>query len=238
MMQIEICVDSLDSALAAQQGGALRIELCSQLAVGGLTPSQGLIQSVRAALTIQVFVMIRPRGGSFVYSADEYQIIQNDIVTAKKLGCDGVVFGLLTPQCDVDISRTRELVKLARPLEVTFHRAFDEARDLNAALEALIDCGVDRVLTSGGASSASAGAPTLAHLQAQAQGRIQIMAGGGVRPHNVTQLLRATGIRTVHSALVSLPDESSSPVCSGEWPVVNADDVSELRRNAEAALLS
>ena len=240
-MQIEICVDSLDSALAAQRGGASRVELCSALSEGGVTPSHGLIRSVRAALTIQVFVIVRPRGGDFVYSANEFQVMQKDVLNARNLGCDGVVFGLLTPEGDVDIPRTHELVELARPLEVTFHRAFDEARDLDEALEAAIGCGVDRILTSGGASSARSGATTLARLQAQARGRIQIMAGGGVRPHNVTELLRITKIGAVHSALISLPlpaNEAHGQTYKGEWPVVTAEDVAELRRNAEAAWAS
>lgn len=237
-MQIEICVESLDSALAAQQGGASRVELCSALREGGLTPSQKLIRSVREALTIQVFVMIRPRTGNFVYSESEYQNMRNDIVTAKKMGCDGVVLGLLTQQGEVDILHTRALVELARPMEVTFHRAFDEARDLDAAMEALIECGADRILTSGGTSNAISGTKTLARLQAQSRGRIQIMAGGRVRPQNVTELLRSTGIRAVHSALISLPDESRSPAWTGEWPVVNAVDVADFRRNAEAAWAS
>lgn len=237
-MQIEICVDSLDSALEAQRGGATRVELCCALGEGGITPSQELIRSVRAAVTIQIFVMIRPRSGNFVYSENEYQIMRCNIASAKELGCDGVVLGLLTPQGDVDIPRTRELVELARPLEVTFHRAFDETRDLDAALEAVIDCGADRILTSGGESSAYAGIHALARLQERARGRIQVMAGGGVRPHNVTELLRMTGIRAVHSALISLPNKLSDLACKRQWPVVNAEDVVELRRNAEVASAS
>jgi copper homeostasis protein len=236
MMQIEICVDSLDSALAAQRGEVTRVELCSALREGGLTPSLEMIQSVRSALTIQVFVMIRPRGGDYVYSANEFQVMKKNVLNAKVSGSDGVVLGLLTPQGEVDIPRTRQLVELARPLEVTFHRAFDEARGLETALEAVIECGVHRILTSGGASNASSGARTLARLQAQARGRIQIMAGGGIRPNNVTQLLRETGIRAVHSALTNLPDESSDLACKGGWPVVRAVDVAELRLNAEKAL--
>ncbi len=238
-MQIEICVESLDSALASQMGGGARVELCSALREGGLTPSPGLIRSVRAALTIQIFVMIRPRSGNFVYSENEYHIMQSDIASAKELGCDGVVLGLMTPNGDVDVPRTRKLIELSRPAQVTFHRAFDEARDLDEALEAVIDCGADRILTSGGASSAYAGIPALARLQERARGRIQVMAGGGVRPNNVTGILRLTGIRAVHSAMVSLPEKTDEWDCTArnhDWPTVNADEVAELCRKAEEAL--
>lgn len=165
--------------------------------------------------------------------------MHNDILIAKELGCDGVVLGVLTPQGDIDIPRTREFVKSARPLEVTFHRAFDETRDMDAALEAVIDCSADRILTSGGASSAYEGIPALARLQQRARGRIQIMAGGGVRPNNVTEILRLTGIRAAHSAMVSLPEkteERSRTTYNRAWPTVNADEVADLCRKAEEAL--
>lgn len=237
-MQIEICVESLDSALAAQQGGATRVELCRALSEDGLTPSLELVRKVRAALTIELFVMIRPRSGDFVYSEDEYRTLQNDIAAAKALGCDGVVLGLLTPERDVDVVRTRQLVELAHPAQVTFHRAFDTVRDLDAALEAVIECGVHRILSSGGASDACAGAPILARLQAQTRGRVQLMAGGGVRPNNVAELLRITGLCAVHSALIRRTQdiEQINPMHSSEWPRISPDDVAELRRRVEAAL--
>jgi len=198
---VEICVDSIESALAADRGGADRIELCSNLAEGGVTPSAGLIATVLSKVSLAVFVMIRPRGGDFCYSADEFKAMQQDVATAKQLGADGVVFGLLNEDGRVDVARTHQLVEIARPLKVTFHRAFDVARDLNEAIEELVRAGVDRVLTSGGELSASLGRIKVAELNRAAKDRIIVMAGAGITEQNVRELLVETGVREIHASL-------------------------------------
>lgn len=200
-MELEICVDSLESAIAAEQGGAQRIELCSALREGGITPSAGLVRAVRARVGLGVYVMIRPRSGDFVYSNEEFGVMRDDIALAAEFGADGVVFGVLTAEGDVDIVRTRELVELARPMKVTFHRAIDMSRDLTAAVNDVIEAGVDRVLTSGGAPSAAQGLDQIAAMVDTSAGRVQMMVGGGVRADNVQQIARATGANAFHSAL-------------------------------------
>jgi copper homeostasis protein len=200
-MDLEICVDSVESALAAARGGAERIELCGALSEGGITPSAGLIGMVREAIGIQLYVIIRPRGGNFVYSEPELAVMRRDIAAARAHGVDGVVLGVLKENDTVDRTHTMELIELARPLRVTFHRAFDVCRDLDAALEDVIACGADRLLTAGGPSGAMEGLDTIAGLQQRAAGRIRIMAGGGIRIGNVRKIALRTGIRDVHTSL-------------------------------------
>src|ERR1051326_932728 len=171
-MRVEICVDSAAGAFAAQCGGADRVELCDNLLEGGTTPSAGAIKVARRGLKIGLQVIIRPRGGDFLYDADEMEVMREDIRMAKDLGADGVVLGCLTAVGDIDQARTLELIQCARPLNVTFHRAFDMCRDPQQGLEDLIQLGVDRVLTSGQDSSCLEGMDLIAALQKQARGRI------------------------------------------------------------------
>lgn len=200
MPALELCVDSIASAVAAEAGGADRVELCCALAEGGLTPSLGLLRAVRSRLTIGVHVMIRPRSGDFVYSREDFSIMQDDIALAAAAGANGVVFGILTPGGEVDLERTRQLVQLARPMGVTFHRAIDIAADPMAALHAIIESGADRVLTSGGQPTAVEGRANIRQLVRAAGQRICIMAGGGIRANNLAELLMETGATDWHTA--------------------------------------
>ena len=200
-MLLEVCVDSIESALAAERGGAHRIELCSSLMEGGVTPSAGLISSIRRKLSIDVHVMIRPRGGDFSYSAEEFETMEQDVLTAKQLGANAVVFGILTNDGDVDVSRTRHLVQTARPLNTTFHRAFDMSRDLSKSLADVIEAGADRVLTSGGEQSVEDGIPRIAKLVQAAGQRVAVMVGSGITESNVHRIIRETGVREIHASL-------------------------------------
>ncbi len=203
---LEICIDSVESAVAAQNGGADRVELCSALLEGGLTPSAGLLEMVRRRIQIDLAVMIRPRGGDFCYSDDEFEIMQRDLEIAKQAGANTIVFGILTPEGAVDVPRTARLVELSRPLAVTFHRAFDMAADPFAALDALIGLGVDRILTSGQERTAAEGIDLIAELVRRAGGRVSIMPGGGVTERNLAKILRATGAREIHGSASSTRD--------------------------------
>jgi len=242
-MELEICIDSVESAIAAAKGGADRVELCAALSEGGITPSAGLIRAVRAAAEIAVQVMIRPRGGDFVYSDSELDVMGRDIAEAKSLGASGVVLGLLKADGTVDCARTRQLVAMARPMNVTFHRAFDTCRDKDRALEEIIAAGADRILTSGGAADAMSGVATIARMHERAAGRIRIMACGGVSPGNVVELARRTGVRDFHTSTdvkVECPAEGDGVefdfhrATFTRW-VVREEDVRALKAALEEA---
>ena len=195
---VEVCVDSVESAIQAQRGGADRVELCDNLMEGGTTPSCGSIEVGRRLLQIGMHVIIRPRGGDFLYSDLEFEIMKRDIEIAKSLGVDGVVIGVLCEGGDIDVPRTKALVARARPMSVTFHRAFDVTPDPLQALETLISIGVDRVLTSGQEGTACEGAETVATLVETANNRIIVLACGGLTPRNVRRFVDSTHVREVH----------------------------------------
>lgn len=196
-MQIEVCAFSVESCLNAQQAGAHRVELCGGLYEGGTTPSYGLIEHAKKVLSIDIYVMIRPRGGDFCYDDDEYEVMKYDIEAVKKLGVKGVVLGILKPNGEIDVIRTAELVSLAKPMSVTFHRAFDMAISPLDALEAVIETGAIRILTSGQQNNAFEGQILIQELVQKAQGRIEIMAGSGVNADNALSLSK-TGVNALH----------------------------------------
>jgi len=208
-MLFEVCIDSVEGALAAREGGAQRVELCAGLVEGGLTPSLGMIEMVRRVQPLRLHVLIRPRGGDFFYSDLEYAVMQQDVLAAKQAGADGVVLGLLQLNGQVDVPRTAGLIALARPMAVTFHRAFDLCCDPAEALEALIALGVERVLTSGQKASALEGQACIAGLVRQAAGRITVLAGGGINAQNAAELIAATLVSEIH---FSARETTSSPM--------------------------
>ncbi len=199
---LEVCANSVTSAVAAQEGGATRVELCENLKEGGTTPSHGQILQARKLLHIKLFVLIRPRAGDFLYTDLEYEIMMADIRYCIDAGCDGVVIGMLNADGTIDKPRCLEMVRLAKQwgLGVTFHRAFDMCNDLHQALEDIIEIGCDRVLTSGGKSTAMEGATVLNHLVTEAAGRISIMPGAGVNEANIADIVRFTKVTETHSS--------------------------------------
>ncbi len=222
-ISVEICAEGIASALAAGQGGADRVELCENLAVGGVTPGAGSIAVASERLSIPVHVLIRPRGGDFVYSDDELLAMKRDVQAAKALGASGVVFGFLTREGRVDLERVAWLAEAARPMSVTFHKAFDATRDPFEALDDLIDLGIDRVLTSGHAPTAMEGLGTLAELTRRADGRIAVMAGGSITLAQVRPIIEA-GVKEIHLG---------SAACSG-----GVVDAGLVRRIVEAASMT
>ncbi|MFH1941589.1 MAG: copper homeostasis protein CutC [bacterium] len=244
-IKIEVCVDSVESALAAQEGGAHRIELCNNLIEGGTTPSAGAIQTAREHLNIGLNVLIRPRGGDFLYSETEHTIIKQDILTAKRLKADGVVIGFLSQDGSVDTSRTLETVRWARPMSVTFHRAFDMCRDPFEALEDIIACGADRILTSGQKNHAEDGIELLTELQKCARGRIIIMPGSGINEANIEKIHRKVRASEYHVSLRrTIPSEMTyrkegifmgghSDIPEYERKVTDADRVREIIKIVE-----
>ena len=238
---LEIAADGLSSALAAQAGGADRVELCADLARGGVTPSVGVIAAARAALALPLHVLIRPRAGDFCYSRAEIRVMQYDIGECARLGCHGVVIGALDAAGDVDLATCRDLIAAAGSMSITFHRAFDAVRDRQAALEAIIGLGCKRVLTSGAHSSAPEGATVIAAVVRQAAGRIGVIAGAGIRPEDVRQLIAATGVREIHasaSTRQTSPTSRRNAVLQGldsDWQQTDAQAVRRLVDELRAA---
>ncbi|MFC6996937.1 copper homeostasis protein CutC [Rufibacter roseus] len=197
---LEVCIDSVQSAITAQEAGAARVELCDNLVEGGTTPSAGMIQLCRQHLHIPLHVLIRPRRGDFLYTPLEFAVMKKDIAVAKELGVDGVVLGVLLPDGNIDIPRIQELMQLAYPLSVTFHRAFDLTPDPFKALDDLLALGVQRLLTSGQQATAPEGAQLIAELQKTVGEQLIIMPGGGINEQNIHQLIQETGVREIHAS--------------------------------------
>jgi copper homeostasis protein len=211
---LEVCVESLDHAAAAERGGAHRIELCSDLSCGGITPSAALMQTARRQLRIPIYVLIRPRAGDFCYSDAKFEIMRNEIVAAKQFGMDGVVLGILLNNGCVDVERTTALVELARPLPVTFHRAFDASQDFEASLEEVIQTGASRILTSAGRPLATDALETLEKLIQKARGRILIMPCGGINSDNILAVVRTTLAQEIHSSVGTSHAQARG---NGDW---------------------
>ncbi|GGK78782.1 copper homeostasis protein CutC [Rufibacter glacialis] len=238
---LEICIDSVASAVAAEQGGAQRVELCDYLAGGGTTPSAGMISLVRDSIRLPLHVLIRPRRGDFLYSAAEMEIMKRDIQVCRDLGADGVVIGLLTKEGAIDLAGTEELIQCAGPLSVTFHRAFDLTRDPLAALNDLLTLKVDRLLTSGQEATALRGVPLLRELQRRAAGKLTIMPGSGVNPANVREIMTSTGVKEIHASVRRVvegemvfrkdypPMSSHSPLSEFEQQVADVAQIRQVR---------
>lgn len=246
---VEVVADSPHGARTAEQAGADRIELCCAVSEGGLTPTLGLLRQTLATVAIPVVAMLRPRRGDFLYGNDEFLVLREDLDALIQNGAHGIVTGALLADGTIDEARMRELIRAAGRVPVTFHRAFDCVRDPERALETLIDLGVARVLTSGLAATAPAGAARIRSLVEQAGARIAILAGAGVRAHNVASLLRDTGVREVHLS-ASRFDQSAmrytnAAVAMGTLPAVSDDqlratdaaEVAAVARAARAATL-
>lgn len=212
MPKLEIACFNLDSALIAQENGADRVELCVQMNLGGTTPPIELIKQARNKLDIELYVMIRPRGGNFVYSEDEFEIMKNDIIEIKKLNVEGFVFGILSEDNTVNKTQNKELVELANPFPCTFHRAFDEVLHPLMTLEEIIECGFQTILTSGNASNVNDGINQLEIVVQKANNRIAIMPGGGLRSSNLTEILHKTKATFFHSSAITDATEIANPI--------------------------
>ena len=237
-LQLEIAAGSLASALAAQAGGADRVELCENLGEGGCTPSHGTLAAARERLRIPLYVLVRPRGGDFCYDEAEREVMLRDIALCVRLGCDGVVIGALDADGEVDRDTCQALVAAAGGLGVTFHRAIDVCAEPARALESAIALGCERVLTSGAHADALAGADNIAARVAQAQGRIAVMAGAGIDAGNVGQIVRRTGVGAVHASARALRPTMAHarwlPGLSGEVAQTDASRVRALREALDA----
>ncbi len=230
MSNLEVCANSFASALAAEEGGAMRVELCENMAEGGTTPSYGQIKLCRDRLTLAVWPTIRPRGGDFLYTDDEFEIMKEDIKFCKEIGCDGVVTGILLPNGEIDEERCRTLIALAHPMPVAMHRAFDACSDLEKALEIIIKLGFVRILTSGGATTAYLGMSMITKLVKLAGNRIEIMPGAGVNQSNIIELRDTTGASCFHSsARVKIKSKMTyrQEECNVDFPVDQYDQTSQ-----------
>ena len=212
-MLLEICANSCQSAINAAIAGAQRIELCSELAVGGITPSYGLLKKVTANLNIPIHVLIRPRSGDFTYSNDEFEMMKENIQLCKEVGCAGIVSGILHKDQTIDIIRTQELIELSKPMTFTFHRGFDWTANPKEAILQLADIGVHRILTSGQASTAEKGIDLLQKLQKIVENRLIIMPGGGINPENAS-LFKECGFQEIHCSATSLYTSIDTPKIS------------------------
>jgi len=232
-MLLEIAVFDIGAAIVAAKAGAHRLELCANPAEGGITPSYGTLVAVRDKIDIPVFPIIRPRGGDFLYSEEEFEVMRKDVLLCKQLGFEGVVLGLLSADGTIDMNRTAALVDAAYPLEVTFHRAFDRVIDPFKALEAIINCGCQRILTSGLVPTAWDGKQLIKALITAAENRIEIMPGSGVRSHNIKALAEFTGATAFHSAAKimqpsAMQYQASNMQENNDTFFVDADDIQQM----------
>ena len=240
-MKLEICANSYQSAKNAQDAGAHRIELCSELAIGGVTPNYGLLKKVMSELTIETYVLIRPRSGNFTYSKAEFEIMKTNIQLCKALGCKGIVSGVLNADNTIDVPRTEQLVALSKPMSFTFHRGFDWTPNLTDALEVLIDMGVDRVLTSGQHASAEEGLALLKVLKEKAQDQIIILPGGGISVTN-SMVFKTAGFNEIHASLTTLEQLNNPPIIpmnstkhfsETHIGISNSEKIKELVKNSQ-----
>lgn len=229
MMGLEVCANSFVSALAAERGGAMRVELCENMAEGGTTSSYGQIKLCVERLTLAVWPTIRPRGGDFLYTDDEFEIMKEDIKFCKEIGCDGVVTGILLPNGEIDEERCSTLIALAHPMPIAMHRAFDACSDLEKALEVIIKLGFVRILTSGGAPTAYLGMAQIMKFVKLAGNRIEIMPGAGVNQGNIIKIRDTTGAKCFHSsARVKIKSKMTyqQEECNVDFPVDQCDQTS------------
>jgi copper homeostasis protein len=229
--RLEICTGSWQSAIAAQAGGADRIELCDNLAEGGTTPSYGMLAQCKKLLKIPFFPIIRPRGGDFIYSKDEFEIMKDDVSCCRDMGCEGIVIGILKKDGSIDTDRCAELIALAGAMEITFHRAFDRCNDLERGLEDIIQLGCHRVLTSGGKEYALEGIQLLKALVSQADTRIIIMPGSGINELNLLEIAKVTSAHEFHTTAKKLIEYDVDPINGEPYRALetSAENVSKLK---------
>ncbi|WP_315814615.1 copper homeostasis protein CutC [Paraflavitalea speifideaquila] len=235
---LEVCAFNIQSALVAQNVGAARVELCENPVEGGTTPSHGTIQRTRERINIELYPIIRPRAGNFWYDEEEWAIMKKDILLCKELACEGISTGVQLQNGTIDTERLKRIVEWAYPMGVTCHRVFDRTPDLFKALEEVIECGCERILTSGGKSGAPDATGILAQLVQQANGRITIMPGAGIRAANIEKLIRETGATEYHtSARVNVPDavtyQNPAILDSGQVVIANEEELRQLLANAQ-----